>query len=168
MRERLDPIAIIPYDDGWPASFERQRRRVAAALKPWIVGSVEHIGSTSVPGLAAKPIIDMVALVRDYQETDGVVDAMAGIGWVHAPEPGDEAGRKWSFCFRTSVGAAITCTSSRPARRTDSRCWPSGITCGVIPGTPPNTGGSRPCWPPPMTVIALATGRAKPRSSKGC
>jgi GrpB-like predicted nucleotidyltransferase (UPF0157 family) len=98
MIERRDPIAIVPYRDGWPALFERERARVEAALRPWLTGPVEHIGSTAVPGLAAKPIIDMLARVTTVDAGD-FVTAMAGIGWPHAPEPGDPAGRKWSFCF---------------------------------------------------------------------
>jgi GrpB-like predicted nucleotidyltransferase (UPF0157 family) len=97
-RRRRDPIKIVPYDSDWPAAFERQRLRVESALRPWLVGSVEHIGSTSVPGLAAKPIIDMLARIPDCR-TDDIVGAMSGIGWTHAPEPGDERSRKWSFCF---------------------------------------------------------------------
>jgi GrpB-like predicted nucleotidyltransferase (UPF0157 family) len=95
---RRDLIKIIPYDDNWPAAFQQQRPRVEAALRPWLVGPVEHIGSTSVPGLAAKPIIDMLARIPDYA-VDEVIGAMSGIGWVHAPEPGDDQDRKWSFCF---------------------------------------------------------------------
>lgn len=68
-------------------------------LHPWIVGPVEHIGSTSIPGMTAKPIIDMLARVPDYQHTAGIVEAMSSIGWNHAPEPGDVPARKWSFCF---------------------------------------------------------------------
>ncbi|GIF20776.1 GrpB-like predicted nucleotidyltransferase (UPF0157 family) [Actinoplanes tereljensis] len=96
--ERHDPIKIISYDPGWPAAFEQQRPRVAEALRRWVDGPVEHIGSTSVPGLAAKPIIDMLARIPDRDAGD-IAGAMAGIGWVHAPEPGDEPARKWSFCF---------------------------------------------------------------------
>ncbi|MDG4831421.1 GrpB family protein [Solwaraspora sp. WMMD1047] len=95
---RRDPIEIVDYDSDWPTAFERQRTRVEAALGPWLAGPVEHIGSTSVPGLAAKPIIDMLARVPDYRGGD-FGSAMSGIGWSHAPEPGDEAARKWSFCF---------------------------------------------------------------------
>jgi GrpB-like predicted nucleotidyltransferase (UPF0157 family) len=97
-QERRDPIEILPYDDGWPAAFEQQRPRVESALRPWLAGPVEHIGSTSVPGLAAKPIIDMFALIVDHDAGD-IIGAMSGIGWVHAPEPGDDQARKWSFCF---------------------------------------------------------------------
>jgi GrpB-like predicted nucleotidyltransferase (UPF0157 family) len=96
--ERRDPIEIVAYDSDWPIAFERQRVRVEAALAPWLAGPVEHVGSTSVPGLAAKPIIDMLARVPDYRVGD-LVSAMSGIGWSHAPEPGDEPARKWSFCY---------------------------------------------------------------------
>jgi GrpB-like predicted nucleotidyltransferase (UPF0157 family) len=52
-----------------------------------------------VPGLPAKSIIDMLARVHSADESDRIVAAMAGIGWVHAPEPGDPAQRKLSFCY---------------------------------------------------------------------
>ncbi|MCA2216607.1 GrpB family protein [Jidongwangia harbinensis] len=94
---RRDPIAIVPYREDWPAAFERERLRLEAALRQWLVGPVEHVGSTAVPGLPAKPIIDMLARVRDHGAD--VVPAMAAVGWAHAPEPGDAAARKWSFCF---------------------------------------------------------------------
>jgi GrpB-like predicted nucleotidyltransferase (UPF0157 family) len=95
---RQDPITIRPYDPGWPDAFERERARIEWALLPWLGAPVEHIGSTAVPGLAAKPIIDMMARVEDYGSA-GIEASMASIGWVHAPEPGDEAARKWSFCY---------------------------------------------------------------------
>jgi GrpB-like predicted nucleotidyltransferase (UPF0157 family) len=57
------PVQIIDYDPAWPASFEAERKR----LTPLLGGHVDihHIGSTAVPGLAAKPVIDMMALVPD-------------------------------------------------------------------------------------------------------
>jgi GrpB-like predicted nucleotidyltransferase (UPF0157 family) len=95
---RRDPIEIVPYRDEWPALFERERSRVELALLPWLTAPVEHIGSTAVPGLAAKPIIDMLARVPAYDGGDFAA-ALATVGWTHAPEPGDEPKRKWSFCF---------------------------------------------------------------------
>src|SRR5688500_17510540 len=94
---RLDPIKIVAYDPSWPAAFERERARVAEVLRPGLIGPVEHIGSTSVPGLAAKPIIDMLARVEHYDSLDP--DVLGEIGWGHAPEPHDAQDRKWSFCF---------------------------------------------------------------------
>ncbi|MDI1466131.1 GrpB family protein [Catellatospora sp. KI3] len=99
MSERRDPITIVAYDAAWPVSFQAQRTRIESALAGLLVGPVEHIGSTSVPGLAAKPIIDMLARVDAYDRAAAIEAAMAGIGWVHAPEPGDEADRKLSFCL---------------------------------------------------------------------
>ncbi|MEV0718158.1 GrpB family protein [Asanoa sp. NPDC050611] len=97
--ERQDPIIVVPYDDGWPVSFAHERDRVEAALGDLLVGRVEHIGSTSVPGLAAKPIVDMSAVIGSYDQGAGVARALAAIDWVAAPEPGDVAQRKWSFCY---------------------------------------------------------------------
>lgn len=97
--QRLDPIEIVPYRPGWPAAFEAQRQRVEPVIRPWLHGTVEHIGSTAVPGLAAKPIIDMLGCVDRYADGVPAGAALSRIGWVAAPEPDDEAGRKWSFCF---------------------------------------------------------------------
>lgn len=96
---RLDEIVIVPYDPGWPELFEQQRARVAAVLAPVLVGPVEHIGSTSVPGLPAKPIIDMLARVTDYAAAGAVAAGLAGVGWSAAPEPADTGLRRWSYCF---------------------------------------------------------------------
>lgn len=56
---------VEEYDPDWVTVFERERVLLERLLAPWLSGGVHHIGSTSVPGLAAKPIIDMVAGVRD-------------------------------------------------------------------------------------------------------
>jgi GrpB-like predicted nucleotidyltransferase (UPF0157 family) len=95
---RRDPIVIVAHDPAWAVSFEVERSRVEPVMKPWLVRRVEHIGSTAVPGLAAKPIIDMVAVVRAIDEARGVIDALRGVGWRHAPEPSDAADRRLSFC----------------------------------------------------------------------
>jgi GrpB-like predicted nucleotidyltransferase (UPF0157 family) len=55
---------VVEYDPAWPALFEVERESVVAALGD-LVGTVEHIGSTSVPGMPAKPVIDMMAGVAD-------------------------------------------------------------------------------------------------------
>jgi GrpB-like predicted nucleotidyltransferase (UPF0157 family) len=57
-------VRLVDYDPAWPARFESQRARIAAALGPR-ARSIEHIGSTAVPGLAAKPIIDVLVEVDD-------------------------------------------------------------------------------------------------------
>ena len=69
-----------------------------SALGRMAAGRVEHIGSTAVPGLAAKPIIDMVVPVRAHAEAGAVRSALEAIGWVHDPQPDDREMRRLSFC----------------------------------------------------------------------
>jgi GrpB-like predicted nucleotidyltransferase (UPF0157 family) len=69
------PVEIVAYDPAWPVAFEAERQRLA----PLLVGvEVHHFGSTAVPGLAAKPVIDMIALVDDLDVPIAVLVAEAG------------------------------------------------------------------------------------------
>jgi GrpB-like predicted nucleotidyltransferase (UPF0157 family) len=63
-------IQVLDYDPAWATMFEQERARVQDALGP-IVVTVEHVGSTAVPGLAAKPIIDLLVGVRSLPEARG-------------------------------------------------------------------------------------------------
>lgn len=62
------PIVIVEYNLGWPAMFEEEKARILGAIGDKIV-AIEHIGSTAVPGLGAKPIIDMLAAVRRMHDS---------------------------------------------------------------------------------------------------
>jgi GrpB-like predicted nucleotidyltransferase (UPF0157 family) len=73
-------IEIVDYDPTWPARFRMLAERVRSALGPVALG-VEHIGSTSVPGLAAKPIIDVLLTVADVDDEDGYVPPMVDAGF---------------------------------------------------------------------------------------
>lgn len=83
------PIEIVDYDPGWPLEFAREQQLIAAALAPWLVGSPEHIGSTAVPGLAAKPVIDIMAPVRSLESSARCVEAAGRIGYVYFPYKAD-------------------------------------------------------------------------------
>jgi GrpB-like predicted nucleotidyltransferase (UPF0157 family) len=63
-----EPIVVERYDPEWPRRFESERVLLEQVLAPWLKQGVHHVGSTAVPDLASKPIIDMVAGVRDLQE----------------------------------------------------------------------------------------------------
>lgn len=91
--------ASFSYDREWPLAFARERDRLKAGLARWLAAPLEHIGSTAVPGLAAKPIIGMLALITDRGLFRGALPAAGEPGWLNAPEPGDEEDRKWSLCF---------------------------------------------------------------------
>lgn len=81
-------IVLAPYDPAWPATFEVEATRIRTALGP-VATDVEHVGSTSVPGLAAKPIIDINLLVVDSADEPAYVPALEALGYVlHIREPG--------------------------------------------------------------------------------
>ena len=61
------PIEIVDYDTAWPRQFEEEKGRILAAIGRH-VAAVEHIGSTAVPGLAAKPIIDILVGLRSLAD----------------------------------------------------------------------------------------------------
>ena len=64
-----EEIAICPYDASWAESFRQEREHLRSCLPTELVGRIEHFGSTAVPGLAAKPIVDMLVEVSDLQAT---------------------------------------------------------------------------------------------------
>ncbi len=73
------PIEVVPYDEEWPKTFEAWRRRLAAALGPAAI-RIEHVGSTAVPGLAAKPIVDIQVSVADLDDEASYVPVIESIG----------------------------------------------------------------------------------------
>jgi GrpB-like predicted nucleotidyltransferase (UPF0157 family) len=87
MRVHNAPIQLIDYSAEWPALFAREANRVRATLGDRVL-MLEHVGSTSVPGLAAKPIIDMILAVADSADEPAYVPAMESAGYVlHIREP---------------------------------------------------------------------------------
>jgi GrpB-like predicted nucleotidyltransferase (UPF0157 family) len=84
-------ITVVPYDPDWPRAFERERVRLARRLAPWLDGGVHHIGSTSIPGMAAKPFIDMLAGVRDLNEARAAYVVLEAEGYEHTPHRPDVA-----------------------------------------------------------------------------
>lgn len=64
-----EDVAIAPYNPSWPGMFEAEREHLLACLPRELIGRIEHFGSTAVPGLAAKPIVDMLVEVTSLEET---------------------------------------------------------------------------------------------------
>ena len=82
------PIVIADYDPAWPRRFALERERIRTALGAAAI-RIEHIGSTSVPGLAAKPIVDVLVTVADPEDDGAFVPALQGAGYVlRVREPG--------------------------------------------------------------------------------
>src|SRR6266700_6071633 len=74
------PITLVEYDPTWPKIFVREATRIKAALGERAI-TVEHVGSTSVPGLVAKPIIDTLLVVADSADEPSYVPALEGAGY---------------------------------------------------------------------------------------
>lgn len=79
------PVEIVPYDPSWPAAFSHEAELLRRVLADWLAGPIEHFGSKAVPGLAAKPVIDIMAAVGSLEGSRPAIDAAAGIGYCHAP-----------------------------------------------------------------------------------
>jgi len=75
------PIELVEYDRSWPELFAREARRIEGALGRLAL-RIEHVGSTSIPGLAAKPIIDILLVVADSADEKGYASALAAAGYV--------------------------------------------------------------------------------------
>jgi GrpB-like predicted nucleotidyltransferase (UPF0157 family) len=80
-------VVVADYDKEWPKKFERVSRVVAQALGDVVVG-IEHVGSTSVWGLAAKSIIDIDVIVPSAAEVPVAIERLAAIGYVHRGDLG--------------------------------------------------------------------------------
>ena len=88
-------IVVADYDPEWPKIFERLRARVWPAVQG-IALSVEHVGSTSVPGLAAKPVIDMSIVVPTEADVPRAIERMATLGYEHRGNLGVEGREAFS------------------------------------------------------------------------
>jgi len=74
-------IHIVDYDESWPLKFSKNSQTISEALGDVVVG-IEHIGSTSVPGLAAKPIIDILLILKDSSDESKYLEKMESAGFV--------------------------------------------------------------------------------------
>jgi GrpB-like predicted nucleotidyltransferase (UPF0157 family) len=100
---RLDePVTISPYDPRWPQEFAREAARLQAALAGIALG-IEHIGSTAVPGLPAKPIVDLMVGVASDTDHDTVARRLAPLGY---EDCGGAPGRRY---LRSRAGNAQHC-----------------------------------------------------------
>src|SRR2546421_681072 len=90
-----EPIRLAPYDSAWPSRFEEERRALEGAIGDWIVDGIQHVGSTAVPGMDAKPIIDILAGVRDLKRSRACFGRLTALDYVYAPYRAEEM--RW-FC----------------------------------------------------------------------
>ena len=90
MRSVHEFIEVVPYDPLWPHAFAAERARIAAALGALAV-RIDHNGSTAVPGLAAKPNIDIQVSVERLHPIEGYGRSLSRLGYRHVPHPDDSS-----------------------------------------------------------------------------
>jgi GrpB-like predicted nucleotidyltransferase (UPF0157 family) len=78
-------IHIVPYDKSWPARFEEERRALASAISEYVTGAIEHVGSTAVPGLAAKPVIDIMVGVESLAASQPALPILKRLEYCYFP-----------------------------------------------------------------------------------
>jgi GrpB-like predicted nucleotidyltransferase (UPF0157 family) len=95
-------IIVVDYDPTWPATFDALRERVWPVVRD-VALSIEHMGSTSVPGLAAKPIIDMTVVLPSVDRVAQGVERLATLGYAHRGDLGIESRE----AFRSPAGLPV-------------------------------------------------------------
>ncbi len=83
-------VEVVDYDPAWPEMFAREAHALATTLRPWLTGPLEHVGSTAVPNLCAKPVIDMMAPVDDLESSRSALEPLeARHGYTYWPYKAD-------------------------------------------------------------------------------
>ena len=93
---RTNKVVVLPYDRAWQSDFEKIKAEIETALGDLVIG-IEHVGSTSVEGMSAKPCIDLDVVIRDYTVFDTVVERLAAIGYLHEGDLGIR--HREAFCY---------------------------------------------------------------------
>jgi len=91
-----DPITIVSYDPAWPKIYEDEKNRILKVIGEKVV-EIEHIGSTSIAGLGAKPIINIMAGLRGLSDADECLPHLSEIGYDYERPQAEEV--DWYYCL---------------------------------------------------------------------
>jgi GrpB-like predicted nucleotidyltransferase (UPF0157 family) len=95
MMSEEEPIYLEDYDPIWISKFTSEKVLLENTLGSWVFGSIEHVGSTSIPGLIAKPVIDIMVGVRNLENARNCVPLLEEFNYSYAPYKAD---RMLWFC----------------------------------------------------------------------
>ena len=84
---RTKRVVVVPYDKAWKNAFEEIKTEIEAEIGDLII-DIEHVGSTSVEGMSAKPCIDIDVIIKDYSVFDEIVRKLGVIGYIHEGDLG--------------------------------------------------------------------------------
>jgi GrpB-like predicted nucleotidyltransferase (UPF0157 family) len=89
------PVTLVDHDPSWHDRFRAQQMVLSRLLQPWLAAPPEHVGSTAVPGLRAKAIVDILAPVRSLSEAQEAVPVLERHGWLFWPDDPNRFYRLW-------------------------------------------------------------------------
>ena len=109
-RVTQEDVAVVPYDPRWPELFRREKEHLLGCLPSDLVRRIEHFGSTAVPGLAAKPVVDMLVEVTDLGTTQAriapVLEAQ-GYDYFWRPTDGDDGPPYYAWFIKRDSGTGV-------------------------------------------------------------
>ena len=115
---RSRAYALSDYDEGWPDRFAQEADRIVAAIPEGTVARIDHVGSTSVPGLAAKPIIDIQLSLRSMVPRSTYVEPLVALGYRWVLDPWDDQHEYFSLSEGEERAVQIhACESGSPWER---------------------------------------------------
>ena len=83
--EADEEVRVVPYDPEWVVSFAEESGRLSDIIGKWATGGIHHVGSTAVPGLAAKPVIDILVGVDDLETSRACIAVVEPLGYAYFP-----------------------------------------------------------------------------------
>lgn len=86
---RNEPVRLVAHDPAWAALFAEEADLLQATIGPWITGGIHHIGSTAVPGLDAKPILDIAVGVESLEASRPCIEVLSQIAYLYSPYRGE-------------------------------------------------------------------------------
>ena len=95
-------VVVLPYDIAWQSDFEKIKCEIEEAIGDLIIG-IEHIGSTSVEGMSAKPCIDIDVIIKDYSVFASVVSRLDAIGYIHEGDLGIKNREAFKYFNKTHL-----------------------------------------------------------------
>jgi GrpB-like predicted nucleotidyltransferase (UPF0157 family) len=90
-----EPVSLVDHDPAWALRFDEQRSQLSVLLAPWLAAPIEHVGSTSVAGLRAKPIVDLLAPVASLGAAQAAISVLEEAGWLFWPGDPNRHYRLW-------------------------------------------------------------------------
>jgi len=110
MRSVAKRLVIVSYDPQWPALYERERDAIVGAIGDRLA-AIEHVGSTAIPGLGAKPIVDVMGALPHLADAAACIASLAAIGYHFVPEamrdlPDDRYFERWTERYEQGIELA--------------------------------------------------------------